>query len=137
MIIWMVVVFLAESLMLSAVAIAEAADDDNRVTPGYVFYGTREFDERAAQLPISKEEAFRLALEKAREDERLRDESRVQYVPRDPVLLHGNLYVFSAPHADGVNLKGYHVDGRTGITQFYMVDEIHPKPPDIGIDPDD
>ena len=96
--------------------------------PKNVFYGTREFDERAAKLSISPDQAVRLAMEKARIDERARGEQRQQYISRHPTFLHERIYVFSMSRPDGASLKGYHVDGDSGLAQFYTLDEFVKAP---------
>ena len=116
------------ALLTALGLIASGCWNPMRRPPQNVFYGTREFDERAATLAHSKEQAFRFALEMARTDEQYRGEERLQYVSRQPTMLHGKIYVFSIARPDGASLKGYHVNGESGETLFYEIDEFIKTP---------
>jgi hypothetical protein len=83
-----------------------------RRAPENAFPGTAYYEERVGKLKISPAEAYNLALEQARTD------NRVQFVSRRPTVLAKRWYVFSLPQASGASLQGYHVNGETGEVKY-------------------
>ena len=83
-----------------------------RRPPANAFPGTSLYEERAAKLAVSPAEAYEIALEQAKTD------NRVQFVSRRPTVLVRNWYVFSLPQGSGASLQGYHVSGNTGEVKY-------------------
>ena len=80
--------------------------------PANVFPGTEAYEKRIAGLKIAPEQAYAIALEQARTD------NRVQFVSRRPTVIVKRWYVFSIPQGAGASLQGYHVNGDTGEVKY-------------------
>lgn len=80
--------------------------------PNNVFPGSEEYDKRVAELKITPAQAYDIALEKAKTDNKL------QFLSRRPTAIIKRTYIFSMPQASGASLQGYHVDGDTGKVKF-------------------
>ncbi|MCC8189384.1 MAG: hypothetical protein LIP77_01940 [Planctomycetes bacterium] len=80
--------------------------------PANVFPGSDSYIKRVESFKITPTEAYALALDAAR------SENKMQFLSRRPTVIVKRWYVFSMPQASGANLQGYHVHGDTGEVKF-------------------
>ena len=80
--------------------------------PANAFPGSAEYDKRVSSFKITPNQAYSIAEEEARTD------NRMQYLSRRPTVIVKRWYVFSLPRASGADLQGYHVNGDTGAVKF-------------------
>lgn len=80
--------------------------------PANVFPGSEAYDKRVADLKINPSQAYDIALEAARTDNKL------QFLSRRPTAIVKRTYIFSMPQASGASLQGYHVNGDSGKVKF-------------------
>lgn len=86
--------------------------------PGNVYPGSDDYEKRVQSFKISPDEAYALALESARAD------NKVQFLSRRPTVIVGRWYIFSMPRASGASLQGYHVNGDSGKIKFVSEDKV-------------
>jgi hypothetical protein len=80
--------------------------------PANVFPGSPYYDKRVAAFKITPSQAYDIALEAAKTD------NRMQFLSRRPTVVVKRWYVFSMPQGTGASLQGYHVNGDTGEVKF-------------------
>lgn len=80
--------------------------------PANVFPGSDAYDKRVAAFKIKPAQAYEIALEAAKTDNRL------QFLSRRPTVIVKRWYVFSMPQGSGASLQGYHVNGDSGEVKF-------------------
>lgn len=98
-------------LFLSMVLLAGCGNPLKR-PPANVFPGTPEYAKRVESFKITPSQAYDIALEAARTDNRL------QFLSRRPTVIVKRHYVFSMPQGSGASLQGYHVNGDNGDVKF-------------------
>ena len=81
-------------------------------TPANLFPGSDDYDKRVKSFKITPPEAYQIALDAAK------SENKMQFLSRRPTVLVKRWYVFSMPQASGANLQGFHVHGDTGEVKF-------------------
>ena len=81
--------------------------------PANVFPGTEVYEKRTSKLKITPDQAYAIALEQAKADNRL------QFVSRRPTAIVKRWYIFSLPQGSGASLQGYHVNGDTGEVKYH------------------
>jgi len=83
-----------------------------------VFPGTPEYDNRARTFQVGERQARERALQEAQR------QGRDHVVSQRPTALYERQYVFSEPAAQGAELRGYHVDGDSGVVRYYEKSKV-------------
>ena len=80
--------------------------------PANAFPGSDAYDKRVSSFKVKPAQAYEIALEAAKTDNRL------QFLSRRPTVIVKRWYVFSMPQGSGASLQGYHVNGDSGEVKF-------------------
>ncbi len=88
--------------------------------PANVFPGSEEYAKRVETFKITPSQAYDIALEAAK------TENKMQFLSRRPTVIVKRSYVFSMPRQSGANLRGYHVNGDNGTVKFMEEDKSIP-----------
>lgn len=97
---------------LLVVVMAAGCGNPIKREPANVFPGTESYVKRVDSFKISPSQAYDIALDQARTDNKL------QFLSRRPTVVVKRSYVFSMPQPSGASLQGYHVNGDTGAVKF-------------------
>lgn len=99
-------------VIFAFIAVAALAGCGFKRPPANVFPGSDDYIQRVQTFKYTPPQAYELALEQAKKDNKL------QFLSRRPTVIVKRWYVFSMPAPTGANLQGYHVNGDSGQVKF-------------------